>query len=86
MRKSCLVDERMIFEALEAQALLAEKESDMRFSKKRKVLLPGFTVSGAGLGVVNGFLWKGWRAWRFPKIYEQMLMARRGENIVYILI
>jgi len=52
VRKSCLVDERMISEALEYQAVLAEKKSDMQFSKKRKKLkITDF------LGAPNGFIW-----------------------------
>ena len=55
VRNSCLVDKMKIYEALEAQALLAQKESGVQFSKKRKVLTPRFTVSGAGTDAVNGF-------------------------------
>mmetsp|Transcript_6665 Transcript_6665/g.11835 ORF Transcript_6665/g.11835 Transcript_6665/m.11835 type:complete len:313 (+) Transcript_6665:237-1175(+) len=53
VRKSCLVDERSIFEALESQALLAEKESGMLFIKNRKMKPDCVKVSGAGTVAVD---------------------------------
>eukprot|EP00581_Thalassiosira_minuscula_P007022 CAMPEP_0183709006 /NCGR_PEP_ID=MMETSP0737-20130205/5152_1 /TAXON_ID=385413 /ORGANISM="Thalassiosira miniscula, Strain CCMP1093" /LENGTH=372 /DNA_ID=CAMNT_0025936997 /DNA_START=57 /DNA_END=1172 /DNA_ORIENTATION=+ len=55
VKKSCIVDEKLIFEALAAQAIFAEKESNLQFSKKRKLPPPGIRVCGAGTDVINGF-------------------------------
>eukprot|EP00581_Thalassiosira_minuscula_P028243 CAMPEP_0183758066 /NCGR_PEP_ID=MMETSP0739-20130205/6153_1 /TAXON_ID=385413 /ORGANISM="Thalassiosira miniscula, Strain CCMP1093" /LENGTH=405 /DNA_ID=CAMNT_0025995597 /DNA_START=350 /DNA_END=1567 /DNA_ORIENTATION=+ len=56
VKESCIVDEKMIFEALASQAVSAEKELGARFSKERKhKLRSGITVSCAGSAVINGF-------------------------------
>jgi len=66
VRKSGLVDEKMISEAFEAQALFAEKDLHAPFSKKRK-MLPGITVSGAGVNAVNGFYEENGEYYGHPK-------------------
>eukprot|EP00579_Thalassiosira_antarctica_P012373 CAMPEP_0201912302 /NCGR_PEP_ID=MMETSP0903-20130614/3007_1 /ASSEMBLY_ACC=CAM_ASM_000552 /TAXON_ID=420261 /ORGANISM="Thalassiosira antarctica, Strain CCMP982" /LENGTH=321 /DNA_ID=CAMNT_0048447237 /DNA_START=61 /DNA_END=1023 /DNA_ORIENTATION=- len=68
-RKSCLVDEKMISEAFEAQALFAEKKMDVRFSKKRK-----------GVDVVNGFYEKDGECESYPKYRKKCSWGGRGEE------
>ena len=54
VRESGLVDNTVISEALEAHALLAEKDFGLQVSKKRNKTL-GVTVFGAGAVAVNGY-------------------------------
>eukprot|EP00581_Thalassiosira_minuscula_P011214 CAMPEP_0183722668 /NCGR_PEP_ID=MMETSP0737-20130205/14552_1 /TAXON_ID=385413 /ORGANISM="Thalassiosira miniscula, Strain CCMP1093" /LENGTH=376 /DNA_ID=CAMNT_0025952879 /DNA_START=360 /DNA_END=1487 /DNA_ORIENTATION=- len=85
VKESCIVDEKLIFNALAAQAVCAEKKMGVRFSKKRKRKLRSvIKVSCAGSAVINGFyeegaMHKGYPTYR--KTWEWQGMQR--EFVIY---
>ena len=85
VKKSGLVDERVLLEAFQAHALLAQKESkDVQFSKKRKApRLCGIRVSGAGTNAVNGFYKEDGLFDDFPKYTKKGLW--KGHESTFIL-
>ena len=85
VKKSGLVDEGVIFEALQTQALLAERELEehnFEFSKKRKPP-NGTQISNAGTEIINGFYQEDGKYKRRPKYTRQCLW--KGEKRTFVI-
>lgn len=74
----------MIFEALQTQALIAERELEehnFEFSKKRKPP-PGIRISSAGTDIINGFYQEDGKYKRRPKYTRQCLLKGMKRTFV----